>query len=238
MKGPSVKKTIDIRLERDPRYAASKARLGELGGQLAALEKDKADLVAGLNSIGHQAVDAIRAEAQALLSGSQASDVINREKLTRNLEQMTHRIAVLRQAVELQRQIVDDLAGEVSRAICADLLPAYEANVRAVIAAALLLAEQCRIERQLRSDLQSNGVQFTSMLRPMVLSGFDLTDVNSRLSRFLLEAVQFHFMQAQELPESLREHVPPSWTSREVIQPAERVTRSRKNGPDDEWSGA
>lgn len=227
---------IDTRLTRDPRYAEAKARLTDLKGQLSATEAERRDLLEGLGSLaGRRISDAITSEAEALIAGEQVTETKRREALTASLEQVSHRARVLREAVTLQSRTVDALAGEVSRAICADLLPTHQANVRAVIAAALSLAECCRVERDLREELQENKVFYTSTLRPMPLRGFFLTDAHGeaqhgQLARFLLEAVEFGFMAESDLPQSLRPFVQPK------AKPQEKAATPGPNH--DEWCGA
>jgi hypothetical protein len=213
-------KNIDTRLERDPRYAEAKARLDELQHQTAAAERERTELIAGLGALAAQrAADTIKAEARALIAGTIATEAKQREVLTASLEQVEHRLAVLREAVYMQRQTVGALANEVSQAICADLRPKHIAHVQAIIAAARTLAECCAAESALREELTSNGVTYSGYLRPMPVRGFDVTDANSTVSRFLLEAVQFGFLDASDLPPPLQELVPPPATQQPTPKP-------------------
>jgi hypothetical protein len=197
------------RLQRDPRFVAAQSQLIELQVQRSTAEKERDDLQSGISSLASRAMDALNAEAQALLSGEQApgSAINQRQKLTDSLGQVEHRIAVLRQAIFMQQQNVESLTFEVSRTICADLKPDHIANVRAMATHVIALGEVCKKEAALRDELNQNGVKFTSWLRPMPLREFDLTDSNSRGSRFLLECVAFGFLEASEIPASLRPFV-------------------------------
>jgi hypothetical protein len=207
------KANVDKRLERDPRYAAAKARLIELQVQLSTAEKERDDLQSGINSLASRALDALNAEAQALLSGAQAPDsaINQRQKLADSLGQIDHQVAVLRQAVLMQRQKVADLTAEVSRAICADVESAHNETVRAEIAAVIALAEARGAEADILDCLRDNGVQFAGALRPMLIRGFDLSDRNSLASQFLLECVRLKRLSVSQLPIILRAHVPPGW---------------------------
>lgn len=203
-----AKSTIDTRPERDPRYVAAKARQYELQAELARAEKERSNLQDGIQSLASRAKDRLAAEAQALLSGEQAPEVKKRQQLTDSLGEVEHRIAVLREAIVIQRDIVAGLTSEISRMICADVKPIYRDRVRASINVALALEEASRAERELRHELISNGVQFTAHLRPMPIPDFNLSDRYGWLARFLFEAEEFGFITASELPASLRAYLP------------------------------
>jgi len=198
-----TKSSVDKRLERDPRYAVAKARLTELNSQLATAEKVRAELLDTLGSLAAgRAADAIANEAQALLSGARAQEAVRREELTQTLGGVEHQIAVVRQAIAMQRDdIVAKLKSEVSRAICEDVKPHRHAILRKMAAAAMALAEICREERELREELIDNDVLFSATLRPMFIRGFDPRDNQSLLSRFLLELVENDVLSVGELPE-------------------------------------
>jgi hypothetical protein len=199
------KSTIDTSLERDPRYVAANAKLRELQAELASLEKERSDIHEGISSLAQRKADALEAEAQALLSGEKAPAANERAQLTDSLGEVEHKIAVRRHAIDMQKREVERLECEVSNAISKDLLPTHRANVRGMAFAALEMEKACRREVGLRDDLRQKGVRFTGTLRPMSIRGFDTRDPNSLLSRFLLECVEYDFLSASELPETLRD---------------------------------
>jgi hypothetical protein len=200
-----LKLGIDIRLERDFRYVAANAKLRELQAEVASLEKERSDIYEGISSLAQRKADALEAEAQALLSGEKAPAANKRAQLTDSLGEVEHKIAVRRQAIDMQKREVERLVCEVSTAISKDLLPTHRANVRDMAFAALEMEKACRMEADLRDDLRQKGVRFTGTLRPMPISGFDTRDPNSLLSRFLLECVEYGFLSASEVSDPLRE---------------------------------
>lgn len=203
---------IDIHLERDPRFAAAKAKLYELQSEVSTLEGQRNDADAGLSSMVVSHASRIELEASALLTGGPAF-VPERERLTRTLTELTHRLAVVRQAVVMQRQIVDELRGEVGRQIATDLLPQHRANVAAVVKAALQLNVAVEAEQSLRDTLNANDVPYTSVIRAMPLNGFllrgGLLDGQGRLCRYLLECEREGFCSASALPDVVRAQIPP-----------------------------
>src|SRR5574340_1157642 len=152
-----MKKAIDTTLERDAAYVEASERLLALTVELSNLEKQRSELVSGIASLASQHQQAIHDQAAALLSGAALPNAKKREELASSLDELTHRIAVLREAVSMQRAIVANERSRVSREICADLAPRHSANVAAVARAAMALAEAVAAEAALRDELYGNG---------------------------------------------------------------------------------
>lgn len=204
-------KSIDVRLERDPRYSAAKARYTELKTELDTLERQRDDVQTGIGSLASRARDQITDEASAMLSGTPAPDPANlkREALVKTLGELTHRLAVLRAAVAMQRDIVDKLRGEVSTAITRDMLPQHRVNVGAVVKALLQLNTALEAEADLRETLNENNVQYISVIRPMAISGLGtLRDNQGKIFRYLLECYEYGFVAASDLPDVVRDQIP------------------------------
>lgn len=206
-----MKEKIDIRLERDPRYVAAKARYTELTAELSTLEREQNDVQAGLSALATSARDRINTEAEALVSGApDPAPHLSRATLTSTLDKLAHRLAVVRSAIVMQRQIMDDLRAEVGKAIATDLLPQHRANVKAVAAAAIQLSAAMETEAALRTALYDNNVPDCGILRPMTLPGVGLLrDNQSRIFRFLLECHAYGFVKAADLPDVVRAQIPP-----------------------------
>lgn len=205
-----MKTTVDIRLERDPRYVAAQNRYTQLQQELSALEGDRDRALAGLNSIGTVAQDRITEEAQALLSGEQLQTTSNRDTLLKTYSELMHKMRVLREAISMQKSIVQSLAAEIGNEIATTLLPQHMANVAAVAKAALQLSSAIEAEADLRNELIAKGIPFTAVLRPMVFTGVGLVgDSQSRLVRYLLECEEYGFVQASALPDVVRRHILP-----------------------------
>lgn len=201
---------IDIRLERDERYVAAKARYTELQTELNALERQRDDVQAGIGSLTSGARDRIDQEATALLSGTPGPENLNRATLTKTLNELMHRLAVLRSAVEMQKGIVADLRGVVGMAIATDLLPQHKANVARVAETLIQLSAALEAEAKLRDDLFVNDVPYSAVIRPMALPGVGrLSDNQSRSFRYLLECETYGFVKAADLPDVVRAQIPP-----------------------------
>ncbi|MFZ4479910.1 MAG: hypothetical protein ACOYNZ_08490 [Rhodoferax sp.] len=199
----------DTRLERDPRYVAAKAKLHELTQELLSLERQRDEADAGLSQTPNTHVDKIQREASALLSGTAAHATMERESLSRTLNELTHRLAVVRQAVPMQRQIIDTLRAEIGKQIATELLPTHRANVKAVIEAALKLNQAVEAEAALRDSLLQGAIPFAGIIRAMPINGFLLRDNQGRLTRYLLECEAEGFCDASDLPDVVRAQIVP-----------------------------
>ena len=212
---------IDIRLERDPRYVEAVVRYTDLKTELDTLNRQCNDVFAGLNSLGAIVRDKIEQEAAAMLSGAPDPANPNRETLTRTLAELTHRLAVVSKAVEMQKAMVAELRAEVGKAIATDLLPQHRANVQAVAAAAIQLASAMEAEAALRVSLFDNNVPDCGILRPMTMPGVGLLrDNQSRIFRFLLECESYGFVKAADLPDVVRTQIPPRAKPTPALAPA------------------
>ena len=223
--------SIDMRLEREPRYTAATARYTELRTELDSLERQRDAVQAGIGSLASRARDQIAEEATLMLSGTPAPDPANlkREALIKTLDDLTHRLAVLRAAVAMQQNIVGKLRSEVSNAIARDMLPQHRANVGAVVDALLQLNAALEAEADLRETLNENNVSYISVMRPMPISGFGtLRDSQGRIFRYLLECHEYGFVAASDLPDVVRDKIPPP------AKPASKPVARSNDG----WFGA
>lgn len=201
-----MKQSNIIALCRDPRYVAASVRHTELQRELSTLDSQLVSAYSGLGSLTAPQ-DAIRNEASALLEGAAIVPTSDRAAVIRTIDDLTHRIAVLRQAVEMQRSIVERLRCEIGGAIASESLPRHVANVAAVVDAAITLSTALQAERELRDELIENDIPFSATIRAMPLPGFDLRDDQSRLSRYLSESFEHGFVQAAALPDLVRERL-------------------------------
>lgn len=220
-----MKTTTDIRLERDPRYVAAQNRYTQLQQELSALEVDRDRALAGLNSIGTVAQDRIAEEARALLSGEQSHTESSRDTLLKTYSDLMHKMRVLREAIGMQKGIVQSLAVEIGNEIAAELLPQHMANVAAVAKAALQLSSAIEVEADLRNELIAKGIPFSAVLRPMVFTGVGLVgDNQSHLVRYLLECEAYGFVKDSNLPDEVRRHILPK--AKHVAPQAPRRTNT------------
>lgn len=219
----------NITLDRDHRYTAAHTRHTELQHELSGLEQSVTTAYCGLSSLS-ESRDLIRDEAAALLEGASVIPTADRAAVLRTIDDLNHRIAVLRQAVDMQRGIVNRLRGEVGNAIAAELLPQHLANVKAIVDAAIQLSVALQAEQGLRDTLIERDVPFTAVLRAMPLPGFNLRDDQSRLSRYLVECYEQGFVKAGDLPDVVRDRLP------RKVKPQPRIAAHAANG--DGWMAA
>lgn len=217
-----MKKSSTATLENDPKYVEASERYLALKVELSNLEKQRTELLTGLSSLTNSRQQAIQDQAAALLSGAEldAGKVARRDSMIRNLDELSDRLAVLREAETMQRAIVANERTRVSRQICHELAPRHAANVAAVARAALVLAEAVAAEAALRDELHGNGVEFAGYLRAMPINGFNPQDSQSRLTRYLLECHEYGFLDASDLPAVVRQHIPPKAKPAGVVQAA------------------
>jgi len=196
---------IDIRLERDPRYAAAQARYTELKSELDTLNRQHDDVLTGLNSLGAIARDVIEQEAAAMLSGAPAPTNSNRETLTKRLDTLTHRRTVVCKAVEMQSAIVAELRAAVGKAIATDLLPQHLAIVTRIAEAVLELNAALEAEHDLRDALYEKDVPYSAVLRSTQFPGFgSLRSPSSRVSGFILSLYEDDLILLSKIPEKLK----------------------------------
>lgn len=227
---------VDIRLERDPRYSAAIARLAELKAELNTLERQRGDVHTGISSLGECVRNQITQEAEALLSVTPVLDVASMKKaeLFKTLDELTHRLDVVKTAATMQQNIVNKLRGEVGEAIALDVLPQHRANVCAVFEALLQLNTALEAEADLREALSDNNVPFTSVITAMPLRGFStLRDNQGRVMRYLLECYEHGFVAASDLPDVVRDEIPPLVKR---TPPHAKPVSNPKNRLDDNWT--
>lgn len=205
-------RTINMTLDRDPRYTAAQQRLTEMKTEIATLERARSDAEQRLISLVSTRQASITREAAAMVSGGLDDDAGNprRQELSKSLDEVTHRLAVVRTAAEMQRKVIGDLRADISREIALDVLPQHVANVRAVFSAVLQLNTAMEAEADLRQTLEDNDVLYSAILRPMPVPSFGtLRDGQSRPARYMLECHEFGFVAADQLPDAVRDWIPP-----------------------------
>ncbi len=203
-------------------YDAAKTRFDELNVKVLVLERQRQEADSGLSTLPSERQSEIERAADALLTGGKVPElVLERSRLARTLETSTFQLAATREAVSRQRRIVADLKSDRDKTIALDHLPAHMANVTAVIEAALTMAAAVQAERELRDDLMERDVQFSSVITAMPWNGFDLRDPNAKLTAYLLECVERGFCKPGDLPEIVRESIPPK--AKPTPKPTARV---------------
>lgn len=199
-------KTIDTKLTRDPRYVEALEKLTRLKTERDLRQKQIDEANTGLSSlptIRERIVD----EAQALCA-DRDSNAVKREELIRNLDELRHKLAVLREAVTQQQTYIETLRTAIGKQIATDLLPRHRELVLQIKEAALLLSKAVMAETDLRTELSDNSVPYSAVIRPMPMRGFDLRDSQSAIVRYLIEALQHGYIEMKDLPVVVRPLVP------------------------------
>jgi len=203
----------DIRLERDQRYVTATAKLTELKSELNALEQQRNDRQTNLAGIkDDERTSALDMAAKALLSEGVTieSPAQIKEVILKSIEELGHRIAVLRRACELQKSTVGELTAEIGKQISLELMPTHAENVRKVIAVLLVLDEAIGAESDLRDTCKERGIPISAHIRAMPVHSIGrLKDENSRLSAYIKEAVEFGMIDAADVPAIVRDRLPP-----------------------------
>jgi hypothetical protein len=163
---------LNVKQLRDfPQYAAAQERLAELQQREGELRRQIED---ASRPVGNAAVG-LEAEAAALIAGDEAP-----ESYRANADELRHELAVVRKAVELQRGIVAEQRIIASREIATAELPRYRQVVGSIAKTLATLKEQIAAEQEIRDELYSGDVAYSSIIRPMGSPG--------GLTRFQIDA--------------------------------------------------
>lgn len=110
----------------------------------------------------------------------------------------------------MQQNAVNSLRAEISALIARDMLPQHQANVRAIVDVLLQLNAALEAEADLRESLKENDVLYSGPIRPMPMPGVGtLRDNQGRMFRYLLECYEYGFVTAGDLPDVVRDRLPP-----------------------------
>lgn len=184
-----------------PEYRRLVAKRDELEAQRAELDKERREIIARLETQKGIPQQNIRVAA---LLGDEVEGVSTAEDrqrlqvvttMQRDIEQAIHTIAA-RVAVE---------RGKASRIICEQVKGDYDAKVRAVCLALIHLNQRHRELAELTDALDRADVSWTGSLYPMMprLIGSP-NDPQGMIAHHLREAVQYGFIDIEEIPEWFR----------------------------------
>ena len=192
----------------DPEFAAAKAKYTELQTALLTANSRYDAILGELNAAGPSTSLKVSARTAAALKligrGSANTPGASASQLREELSKVGEDRRVLEEAVGMQKEFVGELRSKVSRRIIADLTPAYRELVRDIAKAVMALDSVLAVEHNFRDELFQRDIMLGE-LRPMPLHGFGRSrDENSRCSVWLMDAVEFQFLQINEIPETLR----------------------------------
>lgn len=187
-----------------PEYLEANEKLTALKITRDDVERElQAKLAKGHRAVGANALDTM---AQELIGGMNADklqdpgDVLDRQRKD-DLARLTQKRSVLDRAIELQRQEVENLRANASRAICDEVRPAYRKLVKDIALRSVALARLLEQESALRDELHQAGVMHASFLSPLPL-GLNigkLSDGYSRINIFLKALVDDNYLSPADL---------------------------------------
>lgn len=184
-----AKPKAEVSLMDDDDYRRAGERLQELHQQRDDLERRRQQALSGLHEAGPSVELAARAErllADGVLPLPTDAEIA---RLRGDLVTLTDQLAVVRQAIELQRGVVQRERVRVSAAICQRLRPQHRAIVLRIATALEDLGAALEAERTFREALNDADVIYGHELRPMPIPALGLlSEPHSALSRWLAEA--------------------------------------------------
>jgi hypothetical protein len=195
MKQPS------INLNDRPRYAAAAQKLGEVQHSLIEAEARKGEILLQLNTMGFNSArgDSITQQAMALLNNDAPGNRARESDLRSELADLYDRIAILGEAVSLQKGVLENERVIASGEVCETLAPEHRILVRQIVHQAVKLAGLLAEEYALRDNLQEKGILYSAYIRPMPMRGVGrLADANSRINAYLKECEEFGFIVSGE----------------------------------------
>ncbi len=184
---------VSIRLDNDPEFAAAEAKLGDLHGREAAL-------AAKIETLADAGQEASREDqARAIVRGEPTSEVsaARRRDERRDSEE---ELAILRRAVAMQDDIVEEARLTASRALCAKLWPQHLAAKKRQAELLVELAQSCMAEIEFFDRLRDTGVRLVPPLSDQAIfrSLGLLNDTNSKVVQTLIEFAHYGFIDGTE----------------------------------------
>lgn len=198
-----------INLNDDPKFAEASTLLEKLKGELKEIE----DLIdKNISALSETAVrrSKIEEHAHALLAGqSDAALKASAEasRIRADLESAQIKRPALHRAIEIQRQVVENIRGELHAKICRELAPKHAELVREIVKCLIDLDAALTAEADLRDEIFL-GTGLHGLTSMMVGNLGLLRDEYSGTANYLIECAKRGYLKKPELPEHLRGHVP------------------------------
>ena len=194
-------------------YADAKEKLDKL-------EREKAEALADLTSAKSRVAElmafwgtADNIDIDAVLAGEEAGE---QERLERERETLAERIGLLGQAISQQQNEVDRQRNEATQELLSPLIPEHHKRARRVALAVLELTkanhEVWNLFHQLGTVGGFNAEAVFKTGATCKPGHFDLHNLNSLASAFLLNAIRDGYVEAEEVgphtnSDSLKEHI-------------------------------
>lgn len=220
-----------INLNDDPRFREASTLLEKLKSELKAVEDlvDKNYLALLEPAVRRSKIEE---QAHAMLAGQSDAalkDSAEASRIRAELEAAQLKRPALHRAIEIQRQTVENICGELHTKICRELAPKHAEIVRTIVKRLIDLDAALTAEADLRDEIfQGTGLHG---LTPMMVGNLGLlSNKHSGTSSYLIECVKRGYLKKSELPEHLRGCVP--------SQEAVKVPQHRQTVDPDGWLAA
>jgi hypothetical protein len=208
------------KLSDNKEYVAASNKLADLRLQLVETEGKRDALLLEIHE-GRPQLNPIQEAAERMLGDGPSTEIISEAKLRESYQDLITRISVIRTAIQLQEQVVLDKRSAASFEVVQRFRPVHHENVRKIVAKLKELDEILNAEADLREGLSLGGFAASSLIPMNILELGLLSDPDSRVYRYFLEAYREGFIGQSELPENF-----PNMT-REPKNPVAKSLKSR-----------
>ncbi|MEW6132036.1 MAG: hypothetical protein AB1591_02560 [Pseudomonadota bacterium] len=209
-----------INLNDDPNFAEASALLEKLKAELKEVENLIDENLTSLSAVQAARRNRIEEQAHAMLAGQSSAALdasAEAAHIRADIEAAQLKRPALRRAIEIQRQSVENLRGELHAKICRELAPKHAELVREIVKRLIDLDAALTAEDDLREEIfQATGLHG---LTPMHVGNLGLLrNEYSLASSYLIECAKRGYLKKSELPAHLRGLVP----SQEPVKPSQK----------------
>ncbi len=199
-----------INLNDDPNFAEASALLEKLKAELKEVENLIDENLTSLSAVQAARRNRIDEQAHAMLAGQSGAALdasAEAARIRADIEAAQLKRPALHRAIEIQRQNVENIRGELHAKICRDMAPKHAELVRGIVKRLIDLDVALTAEADLRDEIfQGTGLHG---LTPMYVGNLGLLRSEySVTSNYLIECVKQGYLKKSELPEHLRSSVP------------------------------
>ncbi len=217
-----------INLNDDPNFAEASALLEKLKAELKEVENLIDENLTSLSAVQAARRNRIEEQAHAMLAGQSSAALdasAEAAHIRADIEAAQLKRPALRRAIEIQRQSVENLRGELHAKICRELAPKHAELVREIVKRLIDLDVALTAEADLRDAVyHGTGLNWQ---RPMGIPSLGLLrDKYSLTSVYLVECAKTGYLKKSELPAHLHDLVP-------IPQPAKTSPKPRADA--DGW---
>lgn len=205
-----MKTEVQTNLNDDPRFREANTLLEKLKAEL----KETEDLIdrnlSTLSEASKARRNRIDEQAHAMLAGQSGAALdasAEAARIRADIEAAQLKRPALHRAIEIQRQNVENIRGELHAKICRDMAPKHAELVRGIVKRLIDLDVALTAEADLRDEIfQGTGLHGLTSMHVGNLGL--LRNEYSVTSHYLIECVKRGYLKKSELPEHLRDFVP------------------------------